>query len=165
VTWSRDRAKRSLKRLGVGLIIFLALSQFIRPARTNPPTDPRKTLEAAAHPPATVAVILDRACGDCHTNRTRWPWYTNVAPISWWIIDHVNEGRRRVSYDDWGDYDPARQRKELDQTCQRVDRQNMPLTSYLLVHGEAALSDRDRQAICDWTRAMMLTAAAPPDRR
>jgi hypothetical protein len=163
VTWSRDQAKRLLKRLGVGLIVFLAVSQFIRPARTNPPTDPRKTLEATAHPPATVAVTLDRACGDCHTNRTRWPWYTNVAPISWWIIDHVNEGRHRVSYDDWGDYDRARWRKELDQTCQRVERQNMPLTSYLLVHREAALSDDDRRAICDWTRAMMLTA--PRDQR
>jgi Haem-binding domain len=137
-------------------MVFLALSQFIRPARTNPPTDLRKTLEAVAHPPATVAATLDRACGDCHTNRTRWPWYTNVAPISWWIIDHVDEGRRRVSYSDWGDYDPARQRKELAQTCQRVESGNMPLTTYLLVHWEAALSDSDRRAICDWSRAMLL---------
>jgi hypothetical protein len=151
--WSGDQARRLVKRLGAGLIIFLALSQFVRPVRTNPPADPRKTLEATAHPPAAVALTLDRACADCHTNRTRWPWYTNVAPISWWIIDHVNEGRRRVSYDDWGDYDLARRRKELDQTCQRVERQNMPLTSYLLVHSEAALSDDDRRAICDWTRA------------
>ena len=62
-----------------------------------------------------------------------------------------------MSYDGWGDYDLARRRKELDQTCQRVERQNMPLTSYVLVHREAAPSDQDRQAICDWTREMMLT--------
>ena len=83
------------------------------------------------------------------------------------LVDHrpVNEGRQRVPYSDWGDYDLARRRKELDQTCQRFERHNMPLTSYVLVHREAALSDQDRQAICDWTHAVMLTAAAPPDRR
>jgi hypothetical protein len=158
------------KRLGLGLLGLLATSQLVRPARTNPPIDPQKTLAATAHPPATLIATLDRACGDCHTNRTRWPWYTNVAPLSWWIIDHVNEGRRRVSFSNWGDYDTPRRLKELDEICRRVERDNMPLQSYLLVHRDAELSDQDRRAICGWTRAAVppglpaLTGAtSPPD--
>jgi hypothetical protein len=97
---------------------LLAASQLIRPARTNPPIDPRKMLVATEHPPANMVAVLDRACHDCHTNSTRWPWYTNVAPISWWIVDHVNEGRRRASFSDWADYDAPRRLKELDENLQ-----------------------------------------------
>jgi hypothetical protein len=160
VTWSDARRRQLVRRSGVGLIAFLVAGQLIRPARTNPPTNPALTLEATAHPPAAIVAMLDRSCGDCHTNRTRWPWYTNVAPISWWIIDHVDEGRRRVSFSEWGSYDLARQRKELDQICRRVGRHNMPLTSYLLVHRDAVLSDADRRAICDWTDSLMSTLSA-----
>jgi hypothetical protein len=126
-------------------------------------------LAATAHPPASVVATLDRACGDCHTNDTRWPWYANVAPISWWIIDHVNEGRRRLSFSNWGDSDTPRRLKELDEICRRVERNNMPLESYLLMHRDAELSDQDRQAICDWTRTATLPgligATSPPDSR
>ena len=155
-------ARRIARRAGVGLLAFLAVSQLIRPERTNPPIDPQKTLVTLEHPPANTAEMLDRACSDCHTNSTRWPWYTNVAPISWWIVDHVNEGRRRASFSDWADYDAPRRLKELDETCKRVERHNMPLESYLLVHPEAQLSDRERRAICDWTRA---AATVTKDRR
>ena len=161
--WQQLNTRRMWKRLGLGVLGLLAASQLVRPARTNPPIDPQKTLAATAHPPAGVVATLDRACGDCHTSHTRWPWYTNVAPISWWIIDHVNEGRQRVSFSSWGDYDTPRRLKELDEICRRVERDNMPLESYLLMHRDAELSDQDRQAICEWTRAT--TGTAPSARR
>jgi hypothetical protein len=145
--------KRILKVTTLAAAAALGLSQLIRPARTNPPVDAQKTLEATAHPPANIVATLNRACGDCHSSRTSWPWYTNVAPVSWWIINHVNEGRRRVSFSQWADYDTPRKLKELDQICLRIERRNMPLTSYLLIHADAQLSDQDRQAICNWTRA------------
>jgi hypothetical protein len=151
------------KRTGAGLLAVLAVSQLIRPARTNPPINPQKMLVTTEHPPADIAALLDRACRDCHTNSTRWPWYTNVAPISWWIVDHVNEGRRRASFSDWADYDAARRLKELDEICKRVERDSMPLQSYLLMHRDAQLSDQGRRAICDWTRNA--AAAAPTDQR
>jgi hypothetical protein len=161
-TPSRLNRKGIAKRIGVGTLALCAASQLIRPARTNPAVDPRKTLAATDHSAAEVAATLDRACGDCHTSRTTWPWYSNVAPVSWWIVDHVNEGRRRVSFSDWADYDTARKVKELDEICRRIERGNMPLESYLLIHRDAELSDQDRRAICDWTRAAAPTLM--PDR-
>jgi hypothetical protein len=131
----------------------LVAAQAIRPARTNPPTDPARTLAATAHPPANVEAILARSCRDCHTHDTVWPWYTNVAPISWFVIGHVNEGRHDLSFSDWGSYPPALRAKRLAQICDLVQRGEMPPESYLLLHRDAALSDEERQAICDWTDA------------
>jgi hypothetical protein len=83
------------------LFLVLLAAQFVRPARTNPRTDPSRTL-AAVHPmPAAVASAFDRACRDCHSNETRWPWYSHVAPVSWFVIDHVNHGRSHFNSSDW----------------------------------------------------------------
>ena len=131
----------------------LTVAQFIRPDRTNPPTDPTRTLAAATHPPANVLAVLDRGCRDCHTHDTVWPWYTNVAPISWFVIGHVNEGRHELNLSNWADYDKALRAKRLAQMCDLVQREDMPLSSYLLLHRDSRLSDDDRQAICDWTDA------------
>ena len=145
-------AKPTFTRVVIVGASLLLLCQLIRPARTNPAVDPGKTLAATSHASPEVLGALDRACGDCHSSRTRWPWYTNVAPISWWIIDHVNEGRRRASFSKWGNYDKSRKLKELDEICKRTERGNMPLTSYLLVHRDAALTTGEQQAICAWTK-------------
>jgi hypothetical protein len=135
--------------LAAGLVV----SQAIRPDRTNPPTDPTKTIVAMTHPPANVLAILDKSCRDCHTNDTVWPWYTNVAPISWFVVGHVTEGRHELSFSNWADYDAALRAKRLAQMCDLVQRGEMPLPSYLLLHPDAALNDEERQAICDWTDA------------
>jgi hypothetical protein len=142
-----------LKRAVIVMAAGLVLAQAIRPDRTNPPTNPAKTLVATTHPPANVQAILDRGCRDCHTNQTVWPWYTNVAPISWFVAGHVTEGRHNLSFSNWADYPPALKLKRLAQMCDFVQRGEMPLTSYLLLHRDAALSDDDRQAVCDWTDA------------
>ena|SRR5579862_4082682 len=141
-----------LKNAVFVLIGLLLVSQFVRPARSNPTIDSAKTLEASAHPPPEVVASLDRACRDCHSSETNWPWYTNVAPISWWIVHHVNEGRGEVSLSTWADLTPQRKAKKLEEICEQVQQKKMPTTSYLLIHREAALNDTDRQAICNWTK-------------
>ena len=108
--------------------------QFIRPARTNPPVDPSRTLEAAVTVPPQEAKILSRSCADCHSNQTVWPWYSNIAPVSWFVIDHVNQGRRHMDFSAWlrpGIDDPAQYtRQKLRSACNRVKTGNMPLFSY-----------------------------------
>src|SRR5437868_13257121 len=96
----------------VGVILFAAL-QFTNPARTNPPVDPAQTIEAHTQMTPQVAAILDRSCNDCHSNKTRWPWYSHVAPVSWLVVDDVNEARRAMNFSEWGRLDPDRQRKKL----------------------------------------------------
>ena len=145
--------RKILKWTAVGLFAVFAALQFIRPARTNPPVDESRTIQAHAHLTPEVAQILDRACNDCHSNQTRWPWYTNVSPVSWFVVDHVNVGRREMNFSDWAQYDAEHQQGLLRDICQEVQSGQMPLPSYLRLHNEAKLSAADVKALCDWASA------------
>lgn len=137
----------------LGLIIGI---QLIRPARTNLVVVPSHTLEAIVPVPAQVESILQRACYDCHSDVTRWPWYSNVAPVSWFVIDHVDSGRRHANFSDWlrrDAKDPAQYTRErFEAICKEVQTHNMPLISYLLAHRAARLSPDDIDTICEWTK-------------
>ena len=109
-----------------------------------------------------VAAIFERSCRDCHSNKTVWPWYTNVAPISWWLSNHVNEGRRDLNMSEWGRLPRDRQERKLRQICDQIEDGEMPLSTYLPMHPAARLSEQDKKTVCDWTeseRARLTTAA------
>jgi Haem-binding domain len=145
--------KKVLKWLAVIVILLVVGIQFKRPVRTNPTFDQSQTIEAHVQMAPPAKMILDRACNDCHSNKTEWPWYTNVAPLSWWIADHVEEGRKHLNISEWGTLDPDRQRKKLQQICDEVEDGSMPLSSYLPLHPKAKLSDADKKTLCEWTEA------------
>ena len=144
----------------LGFFGLLAGIQAIRPARTNPAVDQSHTLEAVVFVPPRVESILQRACNDCHSDLTTWPWYSNVAPVSWFVIDHVDGGRRHVNFSEWLPRDtknPGEYTRERFQAiCKQVQTDNMPLTSYLLLHRAARLSQADIETICQWTRTGVL---------
>lgn len=137
------------------LLSFLVLSiaaQAARPDRTNPPSTPGASLMQKT--PPEVTAILNRACRDCHSNDTRWPWYTNVAPMSWLVVNHVTHGREHFNYSQWTSIDEDEQDKLLGGMCSLAERGRMPLPSYLLIHRDAALSPADVKTLCDWTEKM-----------
>ncbi len=141
------------KRMATALaVIFIAL-QFIRPARTNPPIDEARTIQAHTRIAPEVNAILDRSCNDCHSNQTRWPWYSNVAPVSWFVVNHVNVGRKEMNLSDWAQYSKDDQPGFLKRICREVKGGAMPLPSYLRLHGEAKLSSEDVKTLCDWASA------------
>lgn len=138
-------------RVAVVLIAGVFAIQLARPARTNPPTEPSRTLTAITKAPPDVMDVLDRGCRDCHSNDTRWPWYSNVAPVSWFVIDHVNHGRRHFNYSDWAQQDPDHLPESLKNICDLTRKQEMPLSSYLWLHADSRLSDQDIATLCNWT--------------
>jgi hypothetical protein len=89
--------KRIAKWLFIILVVLFLAIQFVRPARTNPAVDESQTIFARTQMTPPVATILNRSCVDCHSNKTVWPWYTNVVPVSWFIVNHVDEGRRLLN--------------------------------------------------------------------
>jgi hypothetical protein len=149
--------KQTVRKLLRWIVLVLAglfvVMQLIRPARTNPPVDESRTISAHTQLTPEAAAILNRSCNDCHSNQTRWPWYTNVAPVSWFVINHVNDGRRDLNFSDWAQYSRREQEGLLRQICREVKSSMMPLNSYLRVHGDAKLSSDDVKALCDWTNA------------
>jgi Haem-binding domain len=98
-----------------------------------------------------VGKILDRACQDCHSNRTAWPWYSRVAPVSWVVSKHVNEGREILNFSEWAAQPPSDGERLL--ICDAVSDGRMPLSEYTAIHRDARLSKRDVEVICEWAAA------------
>lgn len=135
----------------IGVVLFV-IAQFIRPAKTNPAIDQSQALESHVQVDPKVAAILDRSCADCHSNKTSWPWYSNVAPVSWFVIDHVNHGRSHLNFSEWGSYDKEQQHDLLQEICGEVKSGSMPLSSYTPLHPGSKLSSEDVTTICEWTQ-------------
>ncbi len=140
----------------------LVIAQFVPVDRSNPPSDPQQSLAVTAGPPATVAAVLDRSCRDCHSNETRWPWYSRVAPISWLVAGDVEEGRSHLNFSEWALLDNRRRARRLEEICEEITAGAMPDWKYVLMHPEARLSAEEIKAVCDWTRREAAALAAPP---
>lgn len=145
--------KKILKWAVILLAVAFALLQFVRPARTNPLVDESKTLQANTRMTPQVSAILERSCRDCHSNKTVWPWYSNVSPVSWFVAGHVEDGRRDMNFSEWAKYDLHRREAYLGLICEMVSKGMMPLNSYTRIHRQAKLSAEDARAICEWTKA------------
>lgn len=139
--------RRRLQQAAVVLAVLFAASQFIRPDRTNPPTDSSRTVQAHMGASSGVAAVLDRSCRDCHSNNTVWPAAAQVAPLSWLMARGVAEGRKAVNFSEWGGYSPAAQRTLLTASCDAASSGKMP-GPYTWVRPETRLSPQDVETIC-----------------
>jgi len=148
-----------LKNAVILFVVVFAAAQLIRPARTNPPTDPTRTIQAYAGTGSEVGAILDRACRDCHSNETVWPWYTQLAPTSWLMAYGVTEGRKAINFSEWASYPPDVQRTLLSASCEDVSAGKMP-GPYTLLRPETRLSTQDVETICAAARQAEVAATA-----
>ena len=156
-----------LKIAFITILVVFAAIQVRRPARANPPVNPARRIQATAQVPPQVNAILKRACSDCHSNETRWPWYTNVAPLSWWIVDHVNEGREHLNFSEWASYSTEDAAHLLDEICQEVKQGKMPLENYVYLHPDARLSQADVNTLCAWKPTFVakpVVVEGPPEK-
>lgn len=155
------RALKVFKWFAVVVVVVFIGLQFVRPARTNPAVDQTQTLHSRQEVTPQAAAILDRSCQDCHSNSTRWPWYSNVAPVSWFVIDHVNHARSHLNFSEWGRLDKRQAAKKLEEICEEVEDGEMPLESYTYIHWSAKLSAEDKKILCEWTAAERARIALP----
>lgn len=139
--------RRRLALAGVAVVIVFAAAQLIRPERTNPQTDPARTLRAHAGSATELADVLDRSCRDCHSNDTEWRWYSRVAPASWLMERGVSEGRKVVNFSEWGTYPPDQQRALLLASCEDARQGRMP-GLYAWLQPGTRLSAHDVDVIC-----------------
>jgi len=142
--------KKAVKIIAIVLAAAFFAIQFYRPDRTNPPIVEAETLEATTQVPENVQKILERSCNDCHSNKTVYPWYSNVAPLSWGLADHIAEGRRELNFSAWGTYNNKRKRHKLDEICEQITDGLMPHNQYLWIHRDARLFEADKKILCDW---------------
>lgn len=137
--------RRRILRWGLPavLIVFAAL-QVVQPDRSRLP------VESDVVAPQAVREILRRSCFDCHSHETSWPWYGYVAPVSWWLADHVEHGRKDLNFSRWPTFDLEAQEHIFEDIDEQIREETMPLRSYLLLHRRARLSAADREALLRW---------------
>lgn len=140
------------KKILLGVLIFLIVIQFIRPGRNINvqvlPTDITKLYSI----PENVQASLKTACYDCHSNNTRYPWYVNIQPVGWYLAWHVSEGKEELNFSDFGSYTQRRKTGKLKGIANTVRDNEMPLSSYTLIHKDAILTNEQKTQIIDWAR-------------
>jgi len=147
---------RRLRLFALAAVGVILGAQLIRPIRDNPPA--QSNIKA----PEAITAMLHRACYDCHSNQTNWPWYSAFAPVSWVVSAHVHEGREKLNFSEWDDYasDPGTLAQKLKAIAQLVGNQKMPPWYYQLTHPEARLSDGPRDELVAWARRESANAEA-----
>lgn len=131
--------------LGLGGV--LVLIQLVRPAQTNPP------VTGLIQAPPEVMTLLKRSCWDCHSNESIWPWYAQVAPMSWLVTKDVNDGRKHLNFSEWQGYEEGRKLKKLEEIAEEVGEGEMPLAIYVPMHPEAKLTEAEKKVLVDWAKA------------
>lgn len=141
----RKRTKWAL----VALVVAFGLLQLTNASRVNPVSTPGRDALGTNAPPE-IATMLRSACYDCHSHETHWPWYGHVAPVSWWLDDHVRDARSSLNFSDWPNDNPQKAAKKWNRVSESVRGGDMPLHSYTLIHKSARLTDAQRTQLADW---------------
>lgn len=132
--------------------ILLAL-QLFRPNLSNPPVNPAEDLQQTANPPAAVMTALRTSCYDCHSNETQYPWYSQVAPVSWMVANNVREGREKLNFSTFGRLSAADRFEALGEAAEAVQEGEMPVREYVWLHPAAELTADNRTLLLNWLQA------------
>jgi len=145
-----------LKKILLGLLFILVVIQFFRPEK-NDSNDQTFALANKFDVPENVKQTLKVACNDCHSNLTKYPWYSKVQPVAWWLNDHIEHGKGDLNFSDFTNMPLAVQNHKFEEIIEKVEEREMPLPSYTNfgLHAEANLSDEERKMVIDWANSQM----------
>jgi len=149
------------KKILYSFIALFVIIQLFRPAK-NLSDDQTYHISTRYQIPDTIRDILQVACYDCHSNKTRYPWYAEVQPSGWWLANHVKNGRSHLNFSEFTNRKLAYQNHKLEEIIELVEEKAMPLPSYtwLALHSDARLTDEQRKLLTDWASAQMDTLKA-----
>ena len=132
--------------------IFVAM-QVIQPDRSAPVPDPAQDIRQVMQPPADIQTMLEEACYDCHSYESKYPWYSKIAPVSWWVSNHISEGREKLNFSTFGTLNAEDRQEAFEEAAESVQKGEMPLDSYTWMHAKAKLSADQRKALVRWFEA------------
>lgn len=127
--------------------------QFFRIDKDNPSIVEADTLESSVRVPVDVGNILRISCNDCHSNRTVYSWYSNIAPVSWLLKKDIDGGRQKLNFSVFNTYDSKKKVRRLEQICELVKSKEMPLPPYLWMHRDAVITEDQSKILCDWSQS------------
>lgn len=131
-------------------LIVIAIIQFIPVDRINKPIDKNVDFVHVFETPGNIRTILKNACYDCHSNETVYPDYAYVAPVSWSIKNHINEGRKHLNLSEWGNFNQDLKKNMLEHSAKSIKEYSMPLTGYIGKHPKANLTKAERVLLVNY---------------
>src|SRR5687768_5765886 len=152
--------KKILKFIGLGLLILIIGIQFIRPPKNQQEGISANHISRQFPIPDEVKPILEKACNDCHTNNSRYPWYFNIQPVGIWMDDHIKEGKRGLNFSEYTNKRLRYQYHKMEEVIELVKEDAMPIDSYKWTHTDAELSSEERAKLVNWAQSIMDTLEA-----
>lgn len=141
-----------LKRILVAAVIILLIIQFIQPAKNQSAQTPATDISKVLVIPDSVQVILKKACFDCHSNNTKYPWYSHIQPVSWYLANHITKAKKELNFSEFGRYPARRQQNKLEAIANEINDNGMPLPSYRLLHKAARLDQVEKELLTNWVK-------------
>jgi len=144
-----------LKKIFLFLLLALIIIQFIHP-KPNKASGQQQNYIGNVHPISEdVKSILAKACNDCHSNNTKYPWYSNIQPFDWWLTNHINDGKKELNFDEFTNRSLRYQYHKMEETIKTVKEGEMPLNSYTWIHKDAKLTKEEKNKLIDWAGSIM----------
>lgn len=149
-----------MKKILIILFVLFIIIQFFRIDQTNPPINKGMDFLTAKRTPEALANNIRNACYDCHSNETKYPWYTNIQPVAWFMKSHIDEGRKHLNFSTFATYEPKRQAHKLEECVEMIEKGEMPLESYILGHPEAKLTPVEKKEMMDYFKKIQTDTEA-----
>lgn len=141
-----------MKKILVILLVGFILLQFFPIDKNNPAPTPKMDFLMIKNTPESTANLIRTGCYDCHSNESKYPWYSNVQPFGWFLKDHIEEGRKELNFSTFATYEPKRQAHKLNEAAEQIEKGEMPIESYLLAHSEAKFSPAQKDQLVKYFR-------------
>ncbi|MCM4158500.1 hypothetical protein FHG64_13025 [Antarcticibacterium flavum] len=139
-----------LKIIGIILLVVFLGIQFIPKKLNQSDYVPKSDFTEVYEVPQNISKILKTSCYDCHSNNTNYPWYNKIQPVTWYLNDHIEEGKEELNLSEFGEYSSRRQRSKIRSMSSQVKDGEMPLSSYTLLHWDAKLSEKEKEEFIAW---------------
>lgn len=142
-----------MKKALLAILVVIIAIQFIRPEK-NDSKNEMNAISTLMEIPVEVNKIIQTSCADCHSNSTNYPWYNKIAPSSWFLAQHIKEGKEKLNFSEWTAYNKDQKSHVLKNIKEVLNEREMPLKSYLLIHKDAKLTENQYQILYDWVNTI-----------
>lgn len=146
--------KSTFKTLALIIVLVFVIIQFFGVEKNNNPIASKNAIEEHYSVPPKIQQLLKTSCYDCHSNNTTYPWYSNLQPVKWWLDDHIRDGKKHLNFDEFNTYTIKKKLHKLDEVVETINKDEMPLTSYTLIHSNAKLSATDKKEVEAWVNEL-----------
>lgn len=139
-----------MKKTILSIAIIFVILQFFQIDKTNPVVDESKDFLKTQNTPQAIASIIKTSCYDCHSNESNYPWYSNLQPAGWFLKNHIDEGRKELNFSTFADYELKKQDHKLEECIELIEKNEMPLSSYTIIHTQAKLDETKKNQLIEY---------------